>query len=116
MPPGVSDRSLIQYIKHIDDTKNKAHIILYKNFPGDHPNAPDMSGTVRWVRGGVTREYISVTDMHSHVVYAHVHTHTHACTHMHTHCTLKLFDPAELKQSSLESSFDQMLTVLIPAD
>ena len=83
MPPGVSDRSLIQYIKHIDDTKNKAHIILYKNFPGDHPNAPDMSGTVRWVRGGVTREYISVTDMHSHVVYAHVHTHT--CMHAHAH-------------------------------
>ena len=47
MPPGVSDRSLIQYIKHIDDTENNANIIIIKNFPGDHPSAPDMSGTVR---------------------------------------------------------------------
>ena len=43
----MSDRSLIQYIKHIDDREKNAHIILYKNYSGDHPNAPDMSGTVR---------------------------------------------------------------------
>ena len=47
MPPTVYDRSLIQYIKHIDDKERNAHIILYKNYPGVHPSAPDMSGTVR---------------------------------------------------------------------
>ena len=62
--PLVSNRSLIQYVQDIEDKENNAHLILCKNYPGDHPNAPDMSGTVRWVGGGVTRKYSIV--LHTH--------------------------------------------------
>ena len=65
MPPGASNRSLIQYVKDIEDKENNAHFILCKNYSGDHPNAPDMSDTVRWVRGGVTRKYSIVLHTHT---------------------------------------------------
>ena len=90
MPLGASDRSLIQYVKDIEDKKNNAHFILCKNYSGDHPNAPDMSGTVRWVRGGVTREYS--------IVFTHTHTHMTSEHTMQYILYLNLFDSAQYIQ------------------
>ena len=111
MPLGASDRSLIQYVKDIEDKKNNAHFILCKNYSGDHPNAPDMSGTVRWVRGGVTREYS--------IVFTHTHTHTWQvntqCNTYYTWTCLILHNTyysAELKQCLRESLFDQTVAIL----
>ena len=47
MPFGVADRSLVQRIKHIDDDENKTHFVVYKQYVGEHPNAPDVGDTVR---------------------------------------------------------------------
>lgn len=47
MPAGIADRSLIQRIKHIDDWENNTHYVLYKQYRGDHPNAPADGDTVR---------------------------------------------------------------------
>ena len=63
------NRSLIQYVKDIEDKENNAHFILCKNYSGDHPNAPDMSDTVRWVGGGVTRKYSIVLHTHIHMTH-----------------------------------------------
>ena len=66
MPLGVVDRTLIQQIKHIDDEENNVHYILYKNYSGDHPNAPNMSGTVRYTYI-VSQIYIAYSIYHLYV-------------------------------------------------
>ena len=46
MPPGVSDRSLVQRVKHVRDDENNVHYIFSKAYEGTHPKMPDISGTV----------------------------------------------------------------------